>query len=219
MAKRLFSADKRTEKILSHLRDNNENLSAFISAAVIDEVLPVYSQLRIEASYLLDYIIDGAKDWTGNKLILNIDEDDLEFCIRQTLSRGVAWLGRDHHIKKCDVLKDLMAYFEECPGNGGVTIDTDMSEHVKENAKRMRDKLKRIDPKYRDNNRDGLGRLGRDILDHWDKFWDDSEAYELIHSVVFCENLNKNIDPFIAIQMLQMMENQFIIEAIGERSR
>ena len=218
MAKRLFSADKRAEKILSHLKNNNENLSAFISAAVIDEVLPVYSQLRVEALYLLDYVIDGAKDWIGSKLILDIDEDDLEFYTRQTLSRGVAWLGRDHHIKNCDVLKALVTYFEECPWNGGVTIDADMSEYIRDNIKRMREKLKKFDPEYRDT-RGGLGSLGRDILDHWDKFWDDSEAYDLIHSVVFCENLNKKIDPFTAIQMLQTMENQFIIEAIGERSR
>lgn len=218
MAKRLFSADKRAEKILSHLRDNNENLSAFISAAVIDEVLPVYSQLRVEALYLLDYVIDGAKDWIGSKLIIDIDEDDLEFYTRQTLGRGVAWLGRDHHIKNCDVLKALVAYFEECPWNGGVTIDVDMSEYVRDNVKRMREKLKEIDSEYRDN-RGGLGSLGRDILDHWDKFWDDPDAYDLIHSVVFCENLNKKIDPFTAIQMLQVMENQFIIEAIGERNR
>lgn len=56
MAKRLFSTDKRAETILSYLREKEENVSGYISNAVVDETLPVYSQLRVEALYLLDFI-------------------------------------------------------------------------------------------------------------------------------------------------------------------
>lgn len=68
MAKRLFSTDKRAETILAYYRDKDANLSSYISNSVVDETLPVYSELRIEALYLLDFITDGAKDWTGRNL-------------------------------------------------------------------------------------------------------------------------------------------------------
>lgn len=216
MAKRLFSADKRAEKILSHLRENNGNLSAFISDAVIDEVLPVYSQLRIEALYLLDYIIDGAKEWTGNKLILATGEDELIFYIRQTLGRGVSWLNRNHHIRNGEVLKELISYYYENPCDGGIDMDN-VNDYVKANIKKVQEKFKVIDPKYKCLA--GLGSLARDVIDCWDKFWDDSDAYDLILSVILQENLRKNFDPIVVIKMLQTMENQFILEAIGERPR
>jgi hypothetical protein len=62
----------------------------------------------------------------------------------------------------------------------------------------------------------GLGSLARDVLDHWDKLWDHDDAYNIIISVVYGEKTIGKIDPFDAIYLLQMMENQFIIEAIGE---
>ncbi len=217
MAKRLFSTDKRAEKILSYLRDNNENISAFISAAVVDEILPVYSQLRIEALYLLDFMIDGAKDWSGNKLILATGEDELEFYTKQTLGRGVSWLQRNHHIRNGDVLRAAINFYHENAWSGGVALD-ELNDYQKDLIKRMRKKLKEINPEYQDYYV-GLGSLGRDVLDHWDKLWDDNEAYDILHSVIWAENANKKIDPFVVIKMLQMMENQFIIEAIGERSR
>lgn len=211
MAKRLFSTDKRAEKILSYLRDNNENLSAFISAAVVDEMLPVYSQLRIEALFLLDYTIDGAKDWTGNKLILSKGEDELAFYTKQTLGRGILWLGRNHHIRNCDVLREAISYYHE----NSVTMD-EINDYQKNLIKWVREKLKEIDSEYQDDYV-GLGSLGRDVLDHWDKLWDENEIYNFIHSVIWREEVCKKIDPFLVIKMLQTMENQYIIEAIGDR--
>lgn len=94
MAKRLFSTDKRAETILSYLREKEENVSGYISNAVVDETLPVYSQLRVEALYLLDFITDGAKDWTGNKLIIATGEDEIQYHTRSTIGRGVEWLKK-----------------------------------------------------------------------------------------------------------------------------
>lgn len=215
MAKRLFSTDKRAETILAYLRDKDENLSAYISNSVVDETLPVYSQLRVEALYLLDFITDGAKDWTGNKLIIATGEDEVQFYVRQTIGRGVAWLKRGHHIKNGNILRDVVGYYNQSSWNGGVTMD-EVNENVKADAERAREKLKEIDPNYNDFHV-GLGSLARDVLDHWDELWNWDGAYDIIISVVYCENPLGKIDPFIAIRMLQLIENQFIIEAIGEK--
>ena len=95
MAKRLFSTDKRAETILAYLRDKDENLSAYISNSVVDETLPVYSQLRVEALYLLDFITDGAKDWTGNKLIIATGEDDMQTSVKIVSASSGAILLKD----------------------------------------------------------------------------------------------------------------------------
>lgn len=215
MAKRLFSTDKRAETILAYLRDKDENLSGYISNSVVDETLPVYSQLRVEALYLLDFITDGAKDWTGNKLIIATGEDEVQFYVRQTIGRGVEWLRRNHHIKNVNVLREVVNHYNMGPWSGGTSMDI-LNDYVKGNMDKVREKLKEIDPKYNDF-QIGLGSLARDVLDHWDELWDWDEAYELISSVVYCEKPLGNIDPFMAIRMLQVMENQFIIEAIGEK--
>lgn len=215
MAKRLFSSDKRAETILSYLREKGDNVSGYISSSVVDETLPVYSQLRVETLYLLDFIIDGAKDWTGNKLIIATGEDEVQYHTRSTLGRGIEWLKRNHHIKNANVLREVVSHFNSGPMSGG-TLMENLNDYVLEIMETIRTKLKQIDPQYNDFHV-GLGSLGRDVLDHWDALWDCDEAYDLISSVVYCENSLGNIDPFIAIKLLQMMENQFIIEAIAEK--
>lgn len=221
MAKRLFSTDKRAETILSHLREHGENVSGYISAAVVDETLPVYSQLRVEALYLLDVITDGAKDWTGPKLMIGTEKgfvdssQDVEYVTRQTIGRGVSWLARNHHIRKPDVLREVVGYYHESSWNGGISLEA-VNENVKAEIIKVREKLREIDPNYSDF-RLGLGSLARDVLDHWDELWDWDDAYNIIISVVYCENPLGKIEPMRAIRILQWMENQFITEAIGER--
>ena len=90
MGKRLISTDSRTESIIKKLPDGT-NISAFMCNAALDEVLPVYSHLRVEALYLLDVITDGAKEWTGNKLIVNGSadpRDSLEFYTNPDIEPG-----------------------------------------------------------------------------------------------------------------------------------
>ncbi len=223
MAKRLFSTDKRAETILSNLRERGENLSGFICASVVDEVLPVYSQLRIEALYLLDVITDGAKDWKGKKLMIGTEDgfidsrQDVDFVTRETVGRGVSWLARNHHIKKADVLREVVGHYHESSWNGGVSLEA-VNENVKAEVIRVREKLKEIDPNYNDF-RLGLGSLARDVLEHWDELWDWDDSYNIIVSVVYNENPIGRIEPMKAIKILQWMENQFIIEAIKERTK
>ena len=216
MAKRLFSSDKRSETILSYLRESEANVSGYISNAVVDETLPVYSQLRVEALYLLDFVTDGAKDWTGNKLIIATGEDEVQYHTKSTIGRGVEWLKRNHHIKNVNVLRDVVGNFNTGPMSGGTMIN-DLNDNVKNNMDAVRAKLKEIDPKYNDFTI-GLGSLARDVLDHWDAMWDMDIAYDLLISVVYCEKPLGKINPFHAINLLQRMENQFIVEAIGEKN-
>ena len=216
MAKRLFSTDKRAETILAYYRDKEANLSNYISNAVVDETLPVYSQLRIEALYLLDFITDGAKDWTGSKLIIATGEDEVQYYTKQTLGRGVSWLQRNHHIKNCDILRDVISHYNSSSWNGGIAYDK-LNNHVQKMTKIVAQKIKEIDPNYNDFYV-GLGSLARDVLDHWDSLWDWDEAYTILSMTVGLEVPLGTIDPFFALRALQVMENQFITEAIGEKN-
>lgn len=211
MAKRLFSTDKRSETILAYLRAKDENVSAYISNSVVDETLPVYSQLRVEALYLLDYITDGAKEWTGHKLRITTGEDEVQFYIRQTLGRGVTWLKKGHHIKNCDILRDVIGYYKQ----DGITLNN-VTDTVKIDVQNVKDKLREIGLKTSDFH-SSLGGLASIVLDHWDKLWNWDGAYNIIISVIYTENPIGKIDPFTAIRMLQLMENQFILEAINEK--
>ena len=163
----------------------------------------------------MDFITDGAKDWSGNKLIIATGKDEVDFYTRQTLGRGVSWLKRKHHIKNCNVLRNLVGHYNVSSWNGGVQLK-DTNENVIADVERVRKLLKEVDPGYNDFHI-GLGSLARDVLDHWESLWDNDDAYNIIIAVVYCENPLGKIDPFDAISMLQQMENQFIIEAIGEK--
>ena len=216
MSKRLFSTDKRAEAILSYLREHGVNLSAYISNSIIDETLPVYSsELRVNTAYLLDYVVDGAKDWSGNKLILSPDENELAFKCCQTLGRGVEWLRRGHHIKNCSILKEIVAFYPESPMAGGREVE-ELNINVQDDVKRVQTLLKEADPDYYHFN-PGLGSLARDVLERWDHIWDEDDAYRIIIDLIYCDKPIGKIDPFKVIQILQQIENQFIIEAIGEK--
>lgn len=207
MAKIIFSTDKRAERILQSMR--NENVCDYINNAVLDEALPLFSELRIYALHLLDLITVDTKDRDGNKLI---GEDEIEIYTRQILSQGIGWLGHNHHIKRCDILSDIITHFNLGPWTGGVIME-DVNQNVRQEVDIVRNKLKDINHKYNDFHV-GLGSMGRDVLEHWEHLWNWDNSYDLIMSVVTCENSLKKIDPFLAIKLLRAMEDQFIIENI-----
>lgn len=216
MAKRLLSTNNRAEAILDYVKkNNNTNISEYICAAVIDEFLPVYSALRKEALYLLDYAIDGAKEWRGSKLVFASDDDEMDYTIRQTLGRSVSWLKRRHKIKKCSVIRDIVLCFRESELGGGVALK-DLNDNVKIEIDDIKLKIKDVDGDY-DCNYVGLGSLALDILDHWDNLWDCDTAYDVIISVIYCERFRIVLDPLDAIKMIQNVENQYIIEAINDK--
>ncbi len=213
MSKRLLSTDKRTEAILDYIKKNNANISSYVCGSVLDEFLPVYSSLRIEALYLLDYVIDGAREWKGNKLVFGADDDEKDYIIRQTLGRSVYWLKRNHKIKKSGVIRDIVLYFCESELSGGVTLK-ELNDNEKKYIDAIKGKLKEIDSDY---NYIGLGGLALEILDRWDEFWEYDAAYDVIISVIYREKMKFGIEPMVVIKLVQNIENQFIIEAIGEK--
>ncbi len=215
MAKRLLSTNNRAEAILDFLKKNNTNISEYICASVLDEYLPVYSSLRVDALYLLDYVINGAKEWRGNKLLTENDENEKIYIIRQTLGRSISWLKRAHKIKKCSVIRDIVLCFCVSELSGGVVLK-DLNDNVIKEIDNIKTKLRDIDDDY-NGNYIGLGDLALNVLDHWDKLWDCDTAYDVIISVIYCENFKIKIDPFDAIKFTQNVENQFILEAVGEK--
>lgn len=215
MGKKLFSINPRGETILAYLKESGTNLSGFTSDAILDEVLPVYSELRVSAIYLLDYVTDGAKDWTGNKLVDLTGRDELETKVNRALGEGIVWLRRNHHIKNGDILRDIISNYQTGPWTGGVELD-DTNDNVKGDVTKMRETLNSIDPSYNDFHV-GLGSLARDVLDHWEQLWDMDLAYEILIDTVFCEKPIDKISPFFAIKALQTIENQAIIELLKEK--
>lgn len=216
MGKRLITANARSETILQHLPDGH-NISSYVNAAILDEALPGYSQLRTEALWLLDVITDGAKEWSGNKLIINGSSDprkSLPEHINATLGRGICWLRDGHHIKDPQILLNVIDKYE----TSGHLFCKDEAEHnryVQEQMAGIRAILKSIDPDYTDTSY-GLGSLAKDVLRHWDILWDQEEGYNTLISCVYCENVKREIDPMFAISALQGMESRYIIEAIGD---
>ena len=209
MAKRLFTMSKRAEKILSHFREKNTNLSEYISKSVIDETLPVYSKLRIEALYLLDYVTDHAADWTGEKLKFATGIDETQYYTIQTLERGASWLKK-HHIQNPTILKEMTALFEADTSNT-MQHNSYTADHIQQAHKKIASTIQNVSDLP-----DNFCDLTNIILNNWEFFWDWDISYELIIDVILCEKPISNIDPFFAINVLQRIETQFILESIGE---
>lgn len=219
MSKRLFSLDKRVETILDKLRTNGENVSAYVNASILDEALPVYSQLRIEALYLLDVITDGARNWTGPKLLIATENGYMDakcnpqFVAKQTLGRGITWLST-HHIRDVGVLEEIYAHYCACEEDGGVSSE-EVNDYVKLEIERVTSKLKEIDSSY---SHDGatVNQIVRTVLSNWDAMWDYAESYGIFNSLIQYDSFPKSLEPLKVVQLLQWMENQFIVEAINE---
>lgn len=150
------------------------------------------------------------------ELIIATGEDEIQYYTKRTLSRGVSWLQRNHHIKNCNILRDVISHYNSSSWNGGIAFDK-LNNHVQKMTKIVAQKIKEIDPNYNDFYI-ALGKLARDVLDHWDSLWDWDEAYAILSMTMSLEVPLGTIDPFFAFRALQGMENQFIIEAIGEKN-
>lgn len=213
MAKRLFSSDKRSEAILNRIKSENSNISAYISSAVINGMLPCYGSLYVEALYLLDMVIDGAKDWSGNRLVImgSNQRDEIIYTMKQALDRTIMWLRDGHRIKDPGVLKYMLSFYD----SGIVETDefTELSDAIKDSVFAMADKIKAIDPDYL-GMPFGLASISRDILDHWDSLWDDRDAYEVLFSLTYYYTPRKTIDPYNVIHFMKAVELQYIKECM-----
>lgn len=219
MSKRLFSLDKRVETILDKLRANGENVSAYVNASILDEALPVYSQLRVEALYLLDVITDGARNWTGPKLLIATENGYMDakcnpqFVAKQALGRGLTWLST-HHIRDVGVLEEIYAHYCACEEDGGVSSE-EVNDYVRLEIERVTSKLREIDSAY---SHDGatVNQIVRTVLSNWNAMWDYADSYGIFDSLVQYDSFPKSLEPLKVVQLLQWMENQFIVEAINE---
>lgn len=220
MTKRLVSTDERIDKIINIYKESGMLVSKIVNDSILNNVLPIFSRtLRTEALYLLDVITNGAKDWTGNKLMLSSEKglvsatEKHQFVVMQTLGRGVLWLKK-HNIQDCSVLREIAMYYYNSSLSGGVKQE-ELNEYVLENINCVIKKLKEIDSKYNEIYI-GLGQLVLDVLDHWDELWNWEYSYDLISSLIYCDSPRKDIEPMRAINIMQMFETQFIMEMIED---
>lgn len=204
--KRLISTNGRAETIIS--QDKPDNISAFFNDAVTDTIMPVYSNyLKTECLFLLDYSTDGAKNWKGNRLIILTGDREIDFIKRQTLGRGINWLGTGHHIKDNSVIIKALSYFYN------EKIDTDsINDHVKNEM----DKVNKILKNPKENNYD-LCKLTKQILQNWTELWDCDEAYGLLQTTILLTNNElDDLEPVLIIRLVQAFEYQFVKETMKE---
>ena len=217
MTKKLFSIHKRANTLLEYAKEQKINVSAFVSDAIVDEILPVYSNLRVEALYLLDLLGEDEKSFIGTKLKNNDISNsflDLDYTIRQSLSRGVMWLMRGHRIRNKGVLEQIISRFHVNTANGGIENER-LNSHVLNLKHEMEKKIKEIDPSYQGFN-DSLGGIAQEVLRRWNQLWDEEIAYQILSACILCENLISRIEVMEAIAILQIIENQFILEVLNE---
>lgn len=206
--KRLISTSNEVETIIS--QENPENISAFFNNAVIDTIMPQYSQyLRTECQFLWDFTVNGAKNWKGNHLIFLNGIHEIDYIRRQTIGRTINWLKSDHHIKCGTILKDnLPLYIDD-------KIDLNKAnEHLLRETKNV---LKRLNQPFTNEDNFSFTEIAKIALDEWERLWDFNEVYSFLQAtIMLSENSLDGIKVTDIIRLVQALEYQYVKESIRE---
>lgn len=175
----------------------------FLFASILNYFMPKYALYK-DASNLLNYITDNTKTQT---------EEIIEQKARQALANGVLWLKDNHHIKKCDTLLETIDYFPPSKYQNGKLCESLSNQEI-ETVNKLKEEFTKVNPHCSQAASFGVGNLAREVLSYWDQMWDLDISYDLLALVIQSDNLQRPLPPMFAIETLERMENQFIIETI-----
>lgn len=199
MANRLFKTEPQADVLINEKTKNKSATVAEIcNNAIYLGYLPHFSTvLNTEAHHILQN--DGISQWE----------------IKQSISRGVDWLG-DYHIKRPDVLQYILSHF-----NGSIFDNNKLREDSRSNATMMlmRDayfRLKDLCPDESIYETIDPVSLANQILSCWNKVYDEKIMYKMIACAIFVNENSRAFSQGEAVDILKAIENEVIQEHISQ---
>ena len=199
MANRLFKTEPEVDM---YINEKTKNKSATVAQICNNGIyygyLPQFSTvLRTEAHALLQ--------------LENIGQQE----IRQSLHRGVDWLG-DYHIKKPDVLQYILSHY-----TGAIFDKLDKREDNRANVTMeiMRDayyRLKELCPEEPIYETIDPVSLSEQILSCWSKVYDEKIMYKVISLAVYLSENSRDFSRGEAVDILKEIESEVIREHISQ---
>ena len=199
MANRLFKTEPQVDM---YINEKTKNKSATVAQICNNGIyygyLPQFSMvLKTEAHALLQ--------------MENVGQQE----IRQSLYRGVDWLG-DYHIKKSDILQYILSHY-----TGTIFDRPEMREDNRANATMeiMRDayyRLKDLCPEEPIYETIDPVSLSEQILSCWSKVYDEKIMYKVISLAIYLSENSREFSRGEAVDILKEIENEVIREHISQ---
>lgn len=189
LAKRIFESEKGPDMLMTeYTKRSGVKIGKFYNNCVLCWFLPESQALNVEASFILQEEEHGE---------LNM------FLLKQSISRGITWLGQ-YPVKDCSVLQSILLYFTCAP-----FLDPGKdprNDYVKDMFNQVEQIIKDNDPSYTNFNA-CIANFGDDICKHWDVLWDKKIAYDVLSSIVFLFDPQKEITWYDGIVYLKAIED------------
>lgn len=186
--KRFFiSSHENDELISAEVQHTGRKIGSVINTAINDAYLPTAPSLRVEALYILDrHIKNVCEPWT----------------IKQSISRGINWLG-SHPISDNAVLVDIFSKyaFGPCAPSGPISGNDYVCGQFDQAVKLLRERVPDYAPSA-----SGYDGLVTDILENWASLWKDRVAYEVLSAIVFTKEPYEPFDWFEGVNFLRTID-------------
>jgi len=200
MSKRIFETEHGADYLMNEYCDETDSkIARVINYAIYCWFMPNYvEELKVEANYLLQ------KQKEGNLT---------QWEIKQVVSRGISWLAKNP-IPDCSTLRSMNLHFT-MPAYAEKQEDT-RNDYVKSFFAEAEEIMAKVDSKYiKGFPHPCLGNFASDILDSWDKVWEERVMYDVLSYVVFGTEPQKPITVYQAITFLKRIEEAVIKNKLG----
>ena len=186
--KRFFISTKESDDLISaEVQHTGQKIGSIINSAISEAHLPTSPPLLLEALYILDRHLKNESDpWE----------------IKQSVSRGITWLG-SHPISDKAVLIDVFSKYAFGPNAPSGPIDG--NDYVRGLFDQVLNLLCERVPDYSPS-ATGYDGLVADILDNWPSLWREKVVYEVLSAIVYCKEPYDPFDWFEGMTILRVID-------------
>lgn len=186
--KRFFVSTKESDDLIyAEVEHTGQKIGAIINNAINEAYLPISPSLLIEARHLLNRHLQNKSDpWE----------------VKQSVSRGIAWLG-SHPIYDNTILLEVFSKYEFGPNAPSGPLDG--NDYVRGLFDQVLNLLRERVPGYT-RAVPGYDGLVSDILDNWSSIWREKVVYEALSTIVFTKDPYKPFDWFEGLTILRVMD-------------
>lgn len=182
-----ISSQENDELISAEVQHTGRKIGTVINTAINNAYLPAAPFLRVEALYILDrHINNECESWE----------------IKQSISRGINWLG-SHPISDNTVLVDIFSKYAFGPyaPSGPISGNDYVCGQFDQTVKLLRERVPDYAPSAY-----GYDGLVTDILENWASIWRDRVVYEVLSAIVFTKEPYKPFDWFEGLSFLRTID-------------